>query len=80
MISPTAHMVYDCRALPKETNANDMLASPGTLELLQPQTISIFDYTLLPPPAPQEEDHSAAILVISLLLLLIALINLLASR
>lgn len=63
MISPIAHLVYDCRALPKETNSSDMLASPHALKLLQPQTISIFDYTLLPPLAPEEDDHSAAILV-----------------
>ena len=63
MLSPIAHLVYDCRALPKENNANDMLASPCSLELLQPHTISIFDYTLLPPLAPEDDDHSAAILV-----------------
>ena len=63
MISPIAHLVYDCRALSTETNANDMLASPCSLELLQPHTISIFDYTLLPPLAPEDDDHSAAILV-----------------
>ena len=63
MLSPIAHLVYDCRALPKENNANDMLASSCSLEQLQPHTISIFDYTLLPPLAPEDDDHSAAILV-----------------
>ena len=63
MLSPIAHLVYDCRAIPKDTNANDMLASPCSLELLQPHTISIFDYNLLPPLAPEDDDHSAAILM-----------------
>ncbi|KAM3215300.1 hypothetical protein ACQJBY_067343 [Aegilops geniculata] len=51
------------RVLPNETSANDMLASPCSLELQQPQTSSIFDYTLLPPLAPEDDDHSAAVLV-----------------
>ncbi|KAM3215298.1 hypothetical protein ACQJBY_067341 [Aegilops geniculata] len=61
-MEPLQSRTKSSRALPKETNANDMLASPCSLELLQPQTISIFDYTLLPPLAPEDDDyHSATI-------------------